>query len=90
MPWALLQARMSQRLGRDHVADLRFRLGPLRLLRVIDGCVEGKEISRIARSADVGTPRGPGAPRSPRASPRSTRTEHHDEGGHIDVERIPG
>jgi hypothetical protein len=90
MPWALLQARMSHRLGRDHVADLRFRLGPLRLLRVIDGCVEGKEISRIARSADVGPPRGPGrldrhVPRHGAPGPSITM-----EGGHIDVERIPG
>ncbi|OGO58014.1 MAG: hypothetical protein A2Z32_06415 [Chloroflexi bacterium RBG_16_69_14] len=54
MPWIPIHARMHHRLGRDHVADMRIKLGPLTLLRVIDASIAGVGISKVGRTADLG------------------------------------
>jgi len=52
--WLPIETMMWQRLGHDHVVDLRVGLGPLTFIRGFDGYVDGTGFSRISHTLDMG------------------------------------
>jgi len=54
VPPLRVSARMSHRLGRDHVADIRLRVGGLTALAVMDAYVDGRGLAKIGPWASIG------------------------------------
>jgi len=54
LPPLRVSARMSHRLGRDHVADIRMNIGRLPILKVMDAYVDGHGLAKIGPSASTG------------------------------------
>lgn len=52
--WLPIDAVMWHELGRHHVVDLRVGVGPLTVVRGLDGYVDGVGFSRIGHTLDVG------------------------------------
>ena len=59
--WLPIEAVMWHELGRHHVADLRVGLGPLTVVRVMDGFVDDAGFSRVAHTLDLGPEVDPAA-----------------------------
>ena len=54
LPWLPIDHRTVHRLGRDQVRDIRLRVGPVPVLRVIDAYVDEAGITKIGPVANVG------------------------------------
>jgi hypothetical protein len=54
LPWLPMKARVHVVPGSDRVQDLDVGAGPITVMRVLDAFVDGRGITKVRRSADVG------------------------------------
>jgi hypothetical protein len=54
LPWLPIDHRTVHRLGRDEVRDIRLRVGPIPVLRVLDAYVDGAGITKIGPVPAIG------------------------------------